>query len=266
MAKTNADRYIRAAKVVAIILAAIGAAQVFLPGSGFNAPLSPGEAKTLLFADNYFTVTFLKSLYDNSMPLYYLVAHFIAFLPREIVMLRLFSFICFLGTLHTAFSLFRESAQNNKDNDNPPPALNTCLLFLGLAPLLIYYSWKAEPFSLAALLISLSCLHFMKAYVTRSGLSKPYITWTLLALYTTPAALFFFISHCLAYRGVKKHAGYSVAANDHAKASDLRKIFLCLLPAILILLSGFTKSTLPLAQSTPKDSLLLILDPVIVFF
>ncbi|MFA6448089.1 MAG: hypothetical protein WCX65_01355, partial [bacterium] len=237
MKQGNAGKHINAAKIIFLLMAAAGFAHAFLPGSGITAPLSPGEAKTILFADNYFTITFLKSLYGHSLPLYYLAAHFIAFLPREIVALRLFSFLFFLGALYSTAKLFVESAPPTNRKSGIPTAIYSGLLFLALSPLMLYYSCKAEPFSFAVCLLSFSCMFFQSAFVNKTGSAKPFIFIFALALFTTHVAAAF-----LAVFVIYLAARISDEKDRPAARAAVKTLLICYIPCVLFSLLGIIKT------------------------
>lgn len=232
MEQRNAKNKVRTANAVFLLLTAAAAVNALLPGSGFNAPLSPGEAKTLLFSHNYFTITFLKSLYDNSQPLYYLLAHFVSFIPGGVMPLRIFSFALFLGTIITAFNAFKVRKGDNGTTHH----INATLLLVGPAPLLLQASTKAEPFALAAFLIAASCLYFHSAFFEKEKSETKFVAAMTLALYTSLAAAAFYAALLPIARNATSAEG-----KKHTPAA-FKRIFIYFIPGLIFRLLGSIKN------------------------
>ncbi|MEW5946493.1 MAG: hypothetical protein AB1742_09865 [bacterium] len=214
----------------------------FVPALGACARPSPGEALTLELGRRYFAVTLLLALFENESPLYHLFSHFVLFLPGGFYALRAFSAACFAAIPYVVYLIGRDVSGRA-----PVARRVAACSFLALAPLLVRFSWKAEPLVPAVFFTILSVHFFVRAYVSgEARLRAPYAVVTLIALYTSFSAFpFFLVQAAYALRGFSVSRGEKrVSGCDDGSRRDLLKVFGLFVPGLIFKAGGVTKNVL----------------------
>ncbi len=203
-------------------------------------PPSAGEAGTLGMGHRFFTVTFLLSLYESEMPLYYLFSHFVLFLPGGLVILRVLTAIMWLGCLLTVYLVFRKITRDYAEASVfysliGTAIVNSALFFFPL----MYIPWKAERYIPAALLCALSILHFVRLAGGERRSRPLFIAFTALAFYTAGGAFLLLIIEALSLL-VFKPSGPAIRKNAR---SSIMAAFLAMLPGFGLIALGAVKNS-----------------------
>lgn len=236
-------------------------------------PLTAAEAKTIYFSRQYFSITFLLSLFNNEMPLYYLLSHFIFFLPKGLLILRCLSFVCFMASFIYICFLFVFSSSMKRIGENKKYYL-ILIVMIFLFYLLVLWQissdsfGKAVPSSFNLLLIVCSLVFFIKTYIFGdSSKRNAFILFTVLSFYSSTAgAIVFVLAIIFLISNRFLPDELSIKREDIPNLKrDLFRIFIFFIPAFFIYVLGLWKQT---GDSAPffafcDTSLIGYLDPAI---
>lgn len=231
--------------MIAGIAAVLMCAYVFLqyPENHF---FSATEAKTFFFANNFFTITLLKTTIAGEMPLYYLAAHFLIFSgnPADLVVLKLFSAFMLGAAFGVALktALYPGGAESRID-DSGFGRTGIILRMLASIVLVAVFAQaahvsglSADPGAAGVFFSAVSLLYFTQFFLCgQESSEKKYIVFTLLALYTARMALYVLLFQLLlaaVLRYVRREKTPPFVTGAPGRISVL------FIPGLLILLRG----------------------------
>jgi len=227
-------------KLVFAALAVAGVVFNLSTGCSPFSPLTFEEARTFYFADNYFTISILLPFFNAEMPLYYMLAHFVSFLPGDTAILRLLSVVFFVLYCVGFFTLLRDIT--NRVDETKGQLSSFPLLFIAsipFIPFLLYFCMKATPVSFSAMLVIFSILYFYRAYIRGEEDYRKYFTaFTTAALYSTLLMFPLSIAQWICAGRTSSTTGKT---RQGRTPEEFRKIFLYFLPGLFMWILGGIK-------------------------
>ncbi len=228
-----------------IVMSALFCVSIFLLYPESHA-VTPAGAQTFIFANNYFSITFLLSAIEGRMPLYYLPAHFLVFTGKasDLHILQLISPLLLSAAFFACLKivgLFTADAENEKSYSKSSwiiRGVSAALLIIIFLPAAKAYVLSADPAPLGLCLAAFSMLFFLFVFAFGAEkYSKLYFIFTILALYTVRFALPLYLSQASILFILKYRRRGKVSA---AGLKAFLKVFLYFIPGLLIWLKAFT--------------------------
>lgn len=209
--------------------------------------ISSSESRTIFFSRQYFSITFLLSLYNNELPLYYLLSHFILALPSGFFILRLLSSLFFVASLGVSLLIFRDLFYKAESENPDYPAyryVSAMIWMIFSFKLFCLYLYQASPKNFSLFLIVCGILFFTRTYIKGdSSKSNLFITFAVLSLYTTKIAFYCYIlfAACVLFRNFLPNKKTLIPETSKYLKRDLLRVFMFFIPGLCFWLFGHLK-------------------------